>query len=318
VADISKKEVETVKDLTKRIIRAVFLPALLLSAAAAALAHEGPCSTGRVAGTWAYTETGTVFLPTGVVPYASVGKFTVDADGNLLGQRTASAGGKIQQATIEGTVTVNSNCTGTLTLAFYDPQSGSLLSTASKFVVYDDKLTEFRAIITLAVLPNGTSLKTALFTDGKRLFPSRMDWAQEGSCSTASLSGTWGYTFTGTLMLPAPTGAIPFGGVGRATFDADGNVLNSQFSSVNGVVTPSTVEGTITVNSDCTGTIQVNIYDQNGNLLRTSQWFAVVADNVNEIRAILTSLVVPSSGTSVPPVVTMVNKRIFAGRGDEQ
>jgi len=288
---------------------------LLLSLAAVGSAQGRFCSTADVAGTWAYTETGTIFQPTGV-PYASVGKFTVDADGDLLGQRTASAGGDIQQATITGTAAINSDCTGTLTLAFYDPQSGSLLGDASKFIVYDDKLTEFRAIVTWAKLPDGTSVPTALFTDGKRIVPGRMESDQEGTCSTAGEAGTWGYTFTGTLMLP--TGAIPFGGVGRATIDADGNALNSQFSSSNGTVTWSTPKGAIIVNPDCTAKASADIYDLNGNLLRKVDWFRVFDDNGNEMRGILTSLVVVSSNTRVPAVVTMIGKRIFPGRGDEK
>lgn len=241
-------------------------------------------------------------------PYASVGIYTLDEDGNLWGTRTASKGGTIVQVTVKGTATVDPDCTGKLTLGFFDDK-GSQISAAVKFVVYDDKASEARAIVTFVPGPNGTSVPTVLTTNARKLL-------QEGTCSTARVAGEWGYTFTGTLI--PPIGAIPFGGVGRATFDADGNVLNSQFSSVNGVVTPSTVKGTITVNSDCTGTILVSIYDQNENLLRTSQWFAVVSDNANEIRAILTSLVVPSSGMSVPPVVTMDVKKQFFGRGDDQ
>ena len=210
-------------------------------------------------------------------------------------------------ASIKGTATVNEDCTGTLTLGFYD-EHGNQTAAAVKFVVYDHNASEARAIVTLVPGPNGTSVPTVLTTNAKKLFHHR-------PCSTARLAGEWGYTFTGTLI--PPIGAMPFAGVGRATFDEEGNVLNTQFSSANGAVSPSTVKGTITVDPDCIGTILVDIYDQSGNLLRKSAWFAVVDDYAREIRAIMTSLELPN-GTKVPAIVTMINTKQFSGRRNEQ
>jgi hypothetical protein len=87
-AGISKKEMELMKGLKKRnIVRTIFFFAtFLLSLAVVASAQdERACSAAGVAGEWGYTETGTLFLPTGAVPYASVGSYTLDADGNLSG-----------------------------------------------------------------------------------------------------------------------------------------------------------------------------------------------------------------------------------------
>jgi len=161
--------------MKRNIVRTIFfLATLLLSLAAVALADDdGTCSNARVAGEWGYSETGTLYLPTGAVPYASVGSYTLDADGNLSGSRTASAGGAIKNATIKGTATVNSDCTGTETLSFYDPTSGSLTSTAVKFVVYVDHAREARKIVTSAALANGTSVGAVLTTNAKKQFPGR-------------------------------------------------------------------------------------------------------------------------------------------------
>lgn len=158
--------------MKRNIVRTIFpFATLLLSLAAVASAQdEGTCSNAGVAGEWGYTETGTLILPTGAVPYASVGSYTLDADGNLSGARTASAGGTIQKATIKGTATVNSDCTGTETLSFYD-ESGNLISTAVKALVFVDNAREVRKIITSAVLPNGTSVPAVLTTNAKKLFP---------------------------------------------------------------------------------------------------------------------------------------------------
>src|SRR5712692_7248382 len=130
------------------IVHTILFATLLVSVAAVASAQDdGACSASSVAGTWGYSETGTLYLPTGAVPYASVGRYTLDADGNFSGARTASAGGTILTATVKGSATVNSDCTGTLTIGFYD-QSGNLINTAVKAVVYVDNAREARAIIT--------------------------------------------------------------------------------------------------------------------------------------------------------------------------
>mgnify|MGYP007084773714 CR=1 FL=1 len=128
-----------------------------------------------------------------------------------------------------------------------------------------------------------------------------------GTCTTATVAGDLGYTFTGTLSLP--TGPVPFAGVGRGTWDAAGNVSNTQTSSVGGTTIKNVVKGTYTVNPDCTGTVTVNIYDLSGNLVRTATWDSVIEDNGTEYRAIMTSLRL-ADGTPVPAVVTMIGKRI--------
>jgi len=141
----------------------------------------------------------------------------------------------------------------------------------------------------------------------------------DGTCSPSRVAGEWGYTYTGTIILPAPTGPVPSAAVGRATFDAAGNVSTTQTSSTGGKVAENTVKGTYTVNSDCTGTLDVSIYDPSGTtLLRTATWAVVFVDHAREFRAILTSLVLEPSGTSVPPIVTMNGKKLFHGRGNEE
>ncbi len=150
---------------------------VLLSVTAVALAgerHGRTCSIASVKGAWGYSESGTLYHPVlGALPYASVGSYTVDHDGNLSGARKASAGGTIQFATVQGTATVNPDCTGELHLSFYDT-SNTLLNTAVKFVVYVEDSTEARSIITDVVLPDGiTHVKAVLVTDAEKLFPDR-------------------------------------------------------------------------------------------------------------------------------------------------
>jgi hypothetical protein len=153
---------------------------VLLSVAAVALAgdqHGCKCSIASIKGAWGYSESGTLYHPVaGAIPYASVGSYTVDRDGNLSGERTASAGGTIGVAKLQGTATVNPDCTGELHLSLYDPTSGALQNTVVKFVVYVDDSTAARAIITDILLPNGTThVPAVLVTDAKKMFPGSSD-----------------------------------------------------------------------------------------------------------------------------------------------
>jgi hypothetical protein len=150
----------------------VFFATLLLALAAVAAAQVQPacnCTAAKVAGEWGYSETGTVIGPNGPIPYASLGRFTLDKAGNYTGSRTASVGGNIQPATFIGTATVNSDCTGTLTINFYDP-NGNLLNTVTKDVVYVDNASGARAIVTSVVKPDGSSVQTVLITDARKIF----------------------------------------------------------------------------------------------------------------------------------------------------
>jgi hypothetical protein len=150
----------------------LFFATLLLSLAAVASAQARPgctCTAAKVAGEWGYSETGTVITPIGPVPYSSLGRYTLDSNGKYSGSRTASVGGNIQNATFEGTATVNSDCTGTVTINFYDA-NGNLLNTVTKNLVYVDNARGARAIVTSVVKPDGSSVQTVLITDARKVF----------------------------------------------------------------------------------------------------------------------------------------------------
>jgi len=141
------------------------------------------CSPAKVAGTWGYSETGMAVIydqtgkPLSTVPYASVGTYNLDAEGNISGERKASSGGTIIAALITGTATADSDCTGTLNLSFWDPSDPTKsLGSGTKFVVYINKATEAFMIITSTPItpypPNGTgSLGLVLTTTAKKVSP---------------------------------------------------------------------------------------------------------------------------------------------------
>ena len=126
------------------------------------------------------------------------------------------------------------------------------------------------------------------------------------ACNTASTAGAWAYTYTGTIY--TPNGPIPAAAVGRFKGDAYGNISGSQTRSLPGSSAVETVVGNISVNPNCTGTINVSVY-QNGELQRTAVLAIVYDNNVNHARAIFESLT--ANGNNVPVVITLDSNRQF-------
>jgi len=156
------------RNLSRATLGIIFLAALV-SLAPAALAHNQSCSQAGVAGDWGYTYTGTIILPTGAIPAAAVGSFSLDAQGNISGMQTRSVGGSTAEETIKGTGMVNHDCTVTYTVEVYDG-AGNLLRTAVLAGVFVDKERELRAIFASLVLPNGASLPPVITINAKKTF----------------------------------------------------------------------------------------------------------------------------------------------------
>ena len=131
-------------------------------------AVDRTCSNESVAGDWTYTETGTVIPATGATPFAAVATYTIDSKGNLIGSATSSSGGTVSNVSLEGSATVNSDCTGTLTVDVY--ASGTLVRTAFFDIVYVNHSRAARAIITSLILANGTKVPAVLIADAQKIF----------------------------------------------------------------------------------------------------------------------------------------------------
>jgi hypothetical protein len=131
-------------------------------------------------------------------------------------------------------------------------------------------------------------------------------------CSLAKAAGNWGFTLTGTLILP--TGPVPGAAVGRLSVDAAGNISGTEARNVGGGFANETLTGSWTVNSDCTATITANIYES-GVLVRISVLAAVFVDNSSKIRAVQESLTLPD-GTLIPVVITLDGNKLFREDGD--
>ena len=155
-------------------------------------------------------------------------------------------------------------------------------------------------LVIISVVTLGMGLMTAAYAE------------DDGGCSTAKAAGTWGFTLTGTLVLP--TGPVPGAAVGRLSLQAGGNVSGTESRNVGGGFANETVTGSWTVNPDCTATVTVNIYES-GTLVRTSVLAAVFVDHLSKIRAVQESLTLPD-GNNVPAVITVDGNKLFRENGD--
>jgi len=129
------------------------------------------------------------------------------------------------------------------------------------------------------------------------------------ACTSATAAGTFGFTTTGILILPAPTGPVPVGAVGSITFDLNGNAAGSQDRSLGGAFAHETLTGTLTVNRDCTISLLANVFDSSGTLVRTSTIDGVLVNNGKQIRGIFETVVL-ANGVSLGSVLTVDGNRV--------
>jgi hypothetical protein len=142
----------------------VVLVALLASVPPAAYAAR--CSTATVAGTWGFTLTGVVILPSGPVPGGAIGRTVADVDGNLTGTEARNIGGGYADETFTGSWTVNPDCTGSITINIYE--SGQLVRTSVLTMVFDDNSKAARMVQKSLTLPDGTQLPVILTLEGRK------------------------------------------------------------------------------------------------------------------------------------------------------
>jgi hypothetical protein len=129
------------------------------------------CSTETVAGNWGVTLSGTLILPTGLVPAAGVARGSFDAQGNLTPGATEArnVGGGFANETLTGSWTVNPDCTGTVTIHAYE--SGVLVRTSVLSIVFVDNLNKALMVQESLTLPDGTLVPAVITAEGERIFP---------------------------------------------------------------------------------------------------------------------------------------------------
>ena len=127
--------------------------------------------------------------------------------------------------------------------------------------------------------------------------------ADDKGCSNATLKGTFAYTMTGFVLIPALAG--PFAEVGTQTFDGKGATTAAATLSQNGNIDQVTITGKYTVNPDCTGTftLQVSPFGI------TNRVFFVIHDGGTGFQGIETN---PAPGG----VITSVGRKQFPAVAD--
>jgi hypothetical protein len=119
--------------------------------------------------------------------------------------------------------------------------------------------------------------------------------------------GNWGFTGTGTILLPS--GPVPVAAVGSVKFDLNGDLSGDQERSLGGGVGHETLSGTYTIDGDCKLNIVASVYDDAGNMQRTTTLSGVVDSNGKQIRAIYQLIVLPN-GATLPSVLTADGNKI--------
>jgi hypothetical protein len=104
-------------------------------------------------------------------------------------------------------------------------------------------------------------------------------------------------------------GIGPAAATGIVTFDSKGSFSGSQTRSVNGDVADETFTGTYTINSDCTGTDVVQVYES-GQLVRTTTLNVVYDENGRHVQGIFAKVELPDH-TILPAVITIEANRLF-------
>lgn len=159
------------------------------------------------------------------------------------------------------------------------------------------------------------TILTVLLVMGVGFFPTKAPLAKDTRtaladeavpCSFATVAGRWGFTLTGTLLLP--TGPVPAAAVLRGVAEINGNLRGTEARSVGGAYADETFTGSWTVNADCTGSGTVSFYEA-AQLVRISAFTLVFDDNSKEVRIIQKSLTLPD-GTELPVVVTTEGRKL--------
>lgn len=137
--------------------------------------------------------------------------------------------------------------------------------------------------------------------------------AQSPVCSNVTLGGAWGYTETGSVIAPSPTGGtvtVTAAAVGRYVFTRTGTFEGDQHSSANGAVGQDQKLGIYTINPDCTGTLTLTVF-RSGVSQRLSVWAFVIVDVEGrpEMQAIMTSMTMPN-GVALAPIMTMIARPV--------
>lgn len=193
---------------------------------------QGRCSVATLKGSYGVVEQGVVVMNIGMpipvpFPTANVALVTYDGAGNLSATYNASYGGMILSGSVQGTYTVDPDCT------YYDSVPTVHLERKGT-IVGEGMLQKVHAIYTVDwIVGGGTRWKTPV-----------------GECSAANLKGAYSLFGQGT-MHPPDIPALPGRQTGLITYNGRGNFYGNETVNVAGETEHNTFTGTYTVQPNC-------------------------------------------------------------------
>lgn len=152
------------KKITKTLVSMGVLLVAAMVGGNSVHAHE--CTMLGAAGKYGFTLTGVLITSAGAVPAAAVGKAVVDASGHVTGTESRSVGGDYADETLSGTLTLEPDCTGTMTVEFFE--NGTLVRTSVLSVVFVSNQTEIQMIQKSLTLPNGAAVPVVITVVAKK------------------------------------------------------------------------------------------------------------------------------------------------------
>lgn len=260
-------------------ISSYFVPAaLLLALAGVALAQPNYCTQEMVVGTWAVAAQGTILMPGPgnsvlPIPAANLGIAAIELDGAMSSFSYNNVGGQITPGSMDGSITVNSDCTATVT--WQTGITGTLL-------VLDEGKT-----MTSVMTSAGPMRNAVIYGDWKRIsrVPNTLVAEQ---CAPNSFSGVYSLRMTGTIMVPqtgsTPAVAAPTVLLGIGSTHPNGTATGTAAASVGGQLMTMDVTAVDmpAINPDCTAMITWN-HTAAGTPLGQSKQYVVVLDGGNEV-----------------------------------
>ena len=239
-------EEQNVSHQTVRLL--VLFVAMSLSAT---LLAQTPCSTLTVAGTWAASSTGTIFVSVPgsqtvmSVPGAALGLVSIGYDGRFSAALT-SPGNNVMDQTMKGTLTVNSDCSGTV-----NATSSLGFKWIEQFVILD----EGNEIWTFST--GGMGVNPIVWQcRWRKISPAPSDMLQGAmNCSANMITGTWVGSYNGFILMSGQPSPVPAGITFIGGISYQGNLTGKFTNSVGGAVGSGQYVGSIIeVKPDCTGT----------------------------------------------------------------
>ena len=236
---------------------------------------QSGCSNSSLRGSYGFQIRGTVI---GIGPIGGVALVTFDGGGNFTQTDYVSVNGFITtNRPGSGTYSVNADCTGTQTL---DLLGGKVVHT--NFTIAANARQVFDVVTDPSFVIDGVGKAVGHGDENED------DDYSPLACSPKTIQGTYAISTTGSIVAFGPLGAVA--DVGRITFDGNGGASQTTTVSLNGLIIParSSIGGSFTVDSDCTGEVSLTLPGPAGPIISTSR--LVVVDSGNQLLLVNTGV----------------------------